>query len=348
MTQLTICSYQTETMPALLALTQATLGNSGAVRKTEAFWQWKHHANPFGQSFGLYTWDEEAQLATGLRLLLRWQFCRVDGEPVRAVRAVDTATHPNYQRRGIFSTLTRQAIADLTAEGVDFIYNTPNQQSLPGYLKMGWQVVARWPLYIKLLRPWHMMAKRLWQQSESASHEFSHAFAPSILTWSQFIERYGAQLPALIKQAEAARCQVGLRTVRTMAYLDWRYGRHPHIQYGVYAESDANNNLMGFAVLRPNLRYGWCETVLTELFLLQAHVQFGRSFLQRMTRQLQSDYVIAHAAAQSIEQQMLQRSGFLRAPRQGMIFTVRPLQASAAPGCEPAHWDLTLGDLEIF
>ncbi|MEZ4729007.1 MAG: GNAT family N-acetyltransferase [Caldilineaceae bacterium] len=348
MTQLTIRSYETDAIPALLALTRATLGNHGAVRKTEDFWHWKHHANPFGPSFGLYTWDEETQLATGLRVLLRWQFCRGTGQSLRAVRAVDTATHPGYQRRGIFSTLTRQAIADLSTEGVDLIYNTPNQQSLPGYLKMGWQVVAQWPLYLKLLRPWRMVAKRLRRQPKPAAPAWCDVFTPAILPWAAFYDRYRAQLPPLIAQAEATRRQVGLRTVRTVPYLDWRYGQHPHIHYGVYAERDLTDKVTGFAILRPNLRYGWCETVLTELFLTHPDSQSGCSFLRRMVKQLQSDYVIAHAAAQTNELQMLQQSGFLRVPRQGLIFTIRPLQPFAAQWGEATQWDLTLGDLEIF
>ena len=66
------------------------------------------------------------------------------------MRAVDTATHPDYQGRGIFSRLTLHAIDELRADGVAFVFNTPNDQSRPGYLKMGWQPVARLPV---LFRP---------------------------------------------------------------------------------------------------------------------------------------------------------------------------------------------------
>src|SRR2546425_1227972 len=74
------------------------------------------------------------------------------GDPVKglAVRRYtdddEPATDPAYQGRGIFSGLTLHAIDELTREGLHFIFNTPNDQSLPGYLKMGWQIVGKLPV----------------------------------------------------------------------------------------------------------------------------------------------------------------------------------------------------------
>ncbi len=61
---------------------------------------------------------------------------------VRAVRAVDTATHPDHQGRGIFSTLTPTR-SRRCGSRADLVFNTPNEKSLPGYLKMGWQIVGQ-------------------------------------------------------------------------------------------------------------------------------------------------------------------------------------------------------------
>ena len=42
----------------------------------------------------------------------------LDGQPVRAVRAVDTATHPDHQGRGVFTALTEHALDGLRDDGV--------------------------------------------------------------------------------------------------------------------------------------------------------------------------------------------------------------------------------------
>ncbi|NUN06074.1 MAG: GNAT family N-acetyltransferase [Bdellovibrio sp.] len=345
---LRICRYNAEAIPEVLKLVKVTLGNEGAVRKTEAFWRWKHEDNHFGSSYGLYAQDEAQALAVGLRVLMRWQFRAKDGQMQQAVRAVDTATHPAYQRLGIFSQLTRQAVEDLKQEGVDLIFNTPNAQSLPGYLKMGWQVVAKWPLYIRVLKPARMLTRRL--KSIAVSQQiikFEAFFAPNIMTWQVFAARYKKDIPNLVLYWEQQRRQTGLRTFRDFDYIQWRYGQHPHLTYGFYA-FEHGGRLAGFAILRPNWRYGWQEMVLTEMFLQQPDKKLGRSFLKNLTKQLRGDYLVTHFSAPTFEKALLRRAGFLKVPRQGMTFTVNPLSARSQSALVAASWDLTLGDLEIF
>ena len=89
----------------------------------------------------------------GYRTFLRWEFEDGHGQVHRAVRAVDTATHPDFQGRGVFRTLTLAAVEAMTAEGVDFVFNTPNDKSRPGYLKMGWHEVGRLPAAVAVRGP---------------------------------------------------------------------------------------------------------------------------------------------------------------------------------------------------
>jgi hypothetical protein len=340
--------YTFKVVPEVLKLLQLTLGNSGAVRKTNDFWQWKHHANPFGVSYGLLAWDEQAEEIASLRVLMRWSFGTRDGKVVQAARAVDTATHPDHQRRGLFLRLTRRAVVELTAEGSGFIFNTPNQKSLPGYLKMGWKEAARWPLYLKPLRPLRMAYRRLRPKPPEAAMAFANQFREGILPWHTFMQRYGDQVENLLTTWERARRQVGLRTVRTVDYLNWRYGGHPHIEYGVYPHTDQGYRLQGFAILRPNGRFGWQETVLTEVCLAQPELSLGVQLMRGLCHNLTSDYLIAHFAEGTLEAELLRRCRFWKVPRQQIIFTVHPLQATTGHITQPNAWDLSLGDLEIF
>lgn len=332
----------------MLTLAQEALGSTIATPMTPAFWQWKHHANTFGESYGIYSKDEHQSRVAGMRILMRWQFTSSHGRCILAARAVDTATHPDYQRLGIFSTLTRQAIKDLAQEGVHTIYNTPNQQSLPGYLKMGWRVVATWPLYMKALRPWRMMIRQIRKHATTPALDFAAYFRPPIMTWAEFSERYRDEVAGLIPSWEAERPRRGLRTPRTFDYLNWRYGQHPAIQYGVFAEVGASGRLEAFVILRPNLRYGWQEVVVTELFLAEPSVKRASAVLHKVAGQINGDYLIAHFGAETLEEQALRRSGFLRVPRRGIVFTVRTLQEGLEDLYEPGNWDLSLGDLEVF
>ena len=147
--------------PAVLALLADSLGWARDDSFAD-FFDWKHRQNPFGPSPAwVAVADDEI---VGFRTFLRWEFEHPDRRRRRAVRAVDTATAPAYQGRGVFRALTTTAVAELTDDGVDFVFNTPNDQSRPGYLRMGWFDVGRLPLEARTTRIaglWRMRTARV-------------------------------------------------------------------------------------------------------------------------------------------------------------------------------------------
>ena len=67
----------------------------------------------------------------GFRAFLRWELVGPDGRVRYAARAVDTATDPDFQGRGIFTRLTLEALDALPADGVELVFNTPNARASP-------------------------------------------------------------------------------------------------------------------------------------------------------------------------------------------------------------------------
>jgi len=151
-TQVAIREYQATDETPVIALLNLALGTARAFERSTAFFRWKHLENPFGRSLMLLA---DSEKVVGLRAFLRWQF-RAGGQTIRAVRAVDTATHPEFQRMGIFSRLTSACVDRARAEGVHLVFNTPNQYSMPGYLKLGWTHVGRSTVFVRPLRPARM------------------------------------------------------------------------------------------------------------------------------------------------------------------------------------------------
>ncbi|UJP64160.1 GNAT family N-acetyltransferase [Mongoliitalea daihaiensis] len=133
-------------IPAIVEVLRQSLGE-GLMPKSEELWTWKHLANPFGPSPVLLACESER--IVGVRAFMPWQW-RLEQQTYQAVRAVDTAVLPAYQGKGIFSRLTAQLVQECTDSKVDFIFNTPNKQSMPGYLKLGWEHVGRIPVSLQL------------------------------------------------------------------------------------------------------------------------------------------------------------------------------------------------------
>ena len=342
-------AYRPGDEEAFLPLLRASLGETTAAPQSRAFWSWKHLENPFGRSYGIFAWDGSAQRALALRALMRWRFVDPEGRRVEAVRAVDTATDPSCRRMGLFSSLTRRAVDELARGGTGFIFNTPNAASLPGYLKLGWQLVATWPLHARLLRPLRLIAAlpALRRGCGSSLPPWRELFGREALSWREFRERFGAAVAEVVDAGERARLRRGLRTERTIGYLDWRYGEHPGVTYAA-VPLVRGGALAGFAVLRPNVRFGLREAVLAELVQREADPSLAHELLAAVGRAVRTDYVVALFPGGSPELVALRRARYLRVPRRGITFTVRPLATGA---WDPRHadaWDLSAGDLEVF
>ncbi|SHF91350.1 Acetyltransferase (GNAT) domain-containing protein [Salegentibacter echinorum] len=100
---------------------------------------WKHIENPFGRSFGLLACD--ADKIVGVRMFMKWELTG-EGKTIKAIRPVDTLTHPEYRGRGIFKELTLCGLEKYKTH-YDLVFNTPNANSLPGNLKMGWSICTQ-------------------------------------------------------------------------------------------------------------------------------------------------------------------------------------------------------------
>ncbi|MFT4656234.1 MAG: hypothetical protein ACI8V4_000395 [Ilumatobacter sp.] len=153
----------------------------------------------------------------GVRLFVRWRFRRGD-QTLSAVRAVDTATHPDHQGRGLFTRLTSDALAACLTDGVDFVFSTPNAQSRPGDLKMGWRDVGRPRVTI---RPTSIGSLASIIKSRTPADRWSLPIdiGDDIKTWLDHAD------PARRSAPDVSSTDRNLRTDVDDTVLAWRYGR---------------------------------------------------------------------------------------------------------------------------
>ncbi|MEQ8840690.1 MAG: GNAT family N-acetyltransferase [Acidimicrobiales bacterium] len=303
-------------IPAAIEVATAALGWTPG-EPHEAFFRWKHLENPAGASPMWLAIDDGA--AVGFRTMLRWTFHDEAGELRPAARAVDTATHPDHERRGIFRALTTEAVDDLTSEGVAFVFNTPNDNSRPGYLRMGWRDVGRIPTRVAVAGPRSLprlararTAARKWSEPCPAGTPVEQAIDDLVA-----LERATPRPPALT-------------TVRSRDHLLWRYGFEP-LHYRVLRTDAAA------AVVRLRRRGPALEAVLAEIFSPDA--ASTRHLLRAVRRQLPADHLLTLAATPH------PAPWLPTLPRLGPRLTVRDL---AAAGPDRDRFRFSLGDIELF
>ena len=228
---------EAEDTPQILSVLRAALGESPLLRRTPELFAWKHLDNPFGRSIVLVA--TRGSQVVGVRALMRWELVLPRGMTIKCVRPVDTATHPDFSRKGIFRALTLEALDAARDSGVQLVFNTPNRMSAAGYFSMGWKEVG-WMGAI--VRP--RLGKAI-----SVKNGQSPSIAEAVPDAQPF------------RAADVAdRAPLGLRTPRTPEYLSWRFSRHPTAQYGWLGDTSGCG-----LVVRASQRNGRVETVIADL-----------------------------------------------------------------------------------
>ena len=307
---------------AILEMLRVSLGREFDDRYSELF-AWKHAENVFGPSPAWVACDGE-HLA-GFRTFMRWEF--LDGDRVlRAVRAVDTATHPDYQGRGIFTRLTLHALEELAVAGVDFVFNTPNDQSRPGYLKMGWQVVGKLPTAI---RPTSLMRLPKIAKARVPAERWSMSSSAGVAARELLGDQDG--LNTLLESQDS----VGMRTRLSPEFFRWRFGT-PLLEYR--AITAPGGVAHGVIVFRIRRRGSAREAAVVALLTRPGDRCTAAGLVREVARLADADYLLALGGSR------VWPGGMLRVPRLGPVLTVRQLGTSKPPD----NWDMSLGDIELF
>lgn len=300
----------------IITLVRRSLGSDGDPRYPELF-AWKHDTNRFGRSPMWVATDGGRIVA--FRAFMRWEFVR-GGSVLRAVRAVDTATDPDYQGRGLFRRLTMHGIDEVRAEGVEFVFNTPNTQSRPGYLKMEWCEVGRLPAAVHFSGPSGALAA---VRSRVPADRWS-----ATLTIGTSVEEWLAGSGPDGRWPES----VDVREIRTHAdreFLAWRFAT-PLLGYRVIDDGDAA------IICRARRRGAAVELAVVAAF-------GGRRATDRLAscaaRQAGASYAIRLGQPQM-------SSSFVPLPGGGPVLTWRGVNDRGQPPL--SNWALTLGDIELF
>jgi GNAT superfamily N-acetyltransferase len=316
-------------LPAILALARRTMGWLGD-EHDDAFFRWKHLDNPFGRS-PMWVAEFDGRIV-GLRTFVRWELVHPDGSVAHAVRAVDTATDPEFQGRGIFTALTLHALDELRAEGVDFVFNTPNEQSLPGYLKMDWQIVGRLTAAVRPTSVSSLVVLARARKPASLGAVGINVGAPAL-------DAFG-DTDAVQDLLDRLPRAPGLATRRTPEYLAWRYGL-PALRYR--ALTGPGGLAAGAVVFHLRRRGAALEAVVCDALLPAGAAPALPSLLRPLADETGADYLIR------LDHRGPDRSSaprFIPVPRVGPVLTVRAV--GRRPPTDLASWALSLGDIELF
>jgi len=321
---LTIRPPHTTELPAIIQLLKASLGDVSS-EKSERYWDWKHINNPFGASPVLVA-EENGELI-GIRAFMRWDW-QMGDNVYRCLRAVDTATHPAHQGKGIFKKLTLQLIEEAGKQGYDFIFNTPNTQSTPGYLKMGWKTWGKVPLWLHPVAVFKKPDMQVWEKCKQELQQADFS-SMKISNW-----------------ISASSKQNVLLTPVSSEWLAWRYRDCPVKDYGLFRYQHQENEVNLFFCLKGN-------GMKTELRICSAifNGKFDLALLTRasnkLARSIGCRIVTCGGLGESVSSSQL-FNGWFSVRKWSVTATVRNIPNGRYLPDEQTQWLMQTGDMELF
>lgn len=310
-------------IPAIVELLKSSLGE-GIIKKSKDLWNWKHVQNPHGASPVLIA--EADGRVVGVRAFLRWQW-QYKGRVLQAIRAVDTATHPEFQGKGIFKKLTLQGLKDADIAGIHFVYNTPNESSKPGYLKMGWIEMGRMTLKLKV-NPF--------------------AYKKTILPTSpkQNWSKLESVLPLLHNPIAEAHY---VQTLLSPDYIKWRYQNNPLFDYNFI--SDYKSFVLFYRIKSHSFGQ---ELRVVDLFVNKAtYSNNAKQELINSFKMISKACFLTSASGRHFEltSAVYPVMGLLPIMDKGPIVTLRNVSLQDEMFKEISkqeQWGYVLGDMELF
>jgi N-acetylglutamate synthase-like GNAT family acetyltransferase len=299
-------------IPQIIEVLKAGLGE-GLIKKTERVWHYKHTENPFGKSI-VYVAETNGKIV-GVRAFMQWRW-QYKKKICTAYRAVDTATHPDYQRQGIFKKLTLQALKHAGENQETFVFNTPNENSRPGYLKMGWKIVDK----IKVsLAPSFLYPQAGIKKTEKINNNAD--------AWQAVCQDFNNQLQKTGK----------IFTPKSAEYLKWRYVNNPIQSYQII---DGDSFFIAYYIKKH--KYFNELRIAENIILPEAPVKQIRNYLVK--KAFQNKCLLISTSQKELFNWKI-FGNF------GPILTFKPLTKNRLfidSAMSINNWYYNLGDLELF
>jgi predicted N-acetyltransferase YhbS len=243
--------FEENDLQSLLNLLRSTFNGYPKLQ----YWVWKYTKNPHGSPI-IWVAEDKGKIV-GCYILNPVKL-RIGQKVVKAAQSVDAAVDPAYRGGGIFKKLAVGAIAQAAKEGVSIIYAFPTEISYKGQVRIGYNPMFIIPKMFRVFRMGSLLEGKL---------HLSNSILPKTLDMVDAFQRinkekisFGSNYDLKVKVIrdfdsrfeafwkETCRENNSVLVERDLAYLNWRYMKHPERYYTTYV-CEKSGEIVGYAVV---------------------------------------------------------------------------------------------------
>jgi Acetyltransferase (GNAT) domain len=344
-----IRAYRPGDERALVALFERVFGRP----ITEAHWRWKLKQPPSPVENVWLAVDGDMLVFHYAGIPTRY---RLPGGDVTAMVSVDTMTAPEFQRRGLLSSVGREVYDTWREAGVPFVIGLPNERWGSRTGALGWEPLFPLQWLVRPLRPEAILARRLKLPTLARL-----AFLGAV--WNGFwrirvrrdsevqmrpVERAGPEFDRLWQRCGA---DAPVSVVRDSAWVNWRYLDANAGAYRVLL-AEREGQPIGYVAYRVETHPGGVAGFIAELFTAQSDSR-GRGALIDQTLDALcaagADNAITLAIPSTPLYDSLKGAGFMRS-RGAFSVQIVPLAPDLPMDTlrDPLSWNMAGGDFDVI
>jgi len=280
----------------------------------------------------------------------------VDGRRLRAGVLCDFAVTRAHRVAGAALAIQRALVEASRATGMDLLYGYPNEKSIAVFKRIGYQVVGEATMWVKPLHSAYKLRSVLrWKRATTLAAgpvDMALALMDRVRRWRTWMPASGRPLSGPDARAddlwERMRAGYAIMGEKSLAYLDWRYGRFvtaEHRFFGLFPSRD--ERLAGFAVYTVKDGKAFVHDLFTD-----RRKRSDEALLLALAEHLRGQIVdsmwLSYVGSPAFGER-LRNVGFLRRPGTRALVLhpaglTEPLRARVL---EPANWFMLDGELDI-
>lgn len=227
---------------------------------TKEWWNWKYMSNPngfFGEEGDIWVAEVDNEIIGHYAIMP--EKLKVNSKITRVAQSIDTATHPDYRRRGLFTSLAKKVYND-AMDRYPFIYGFPSEMAYKGFIKLGWRDI-RITSFCKVLDYDAVLSTKFGNKLVRAVLELGVRTIIKVRQWGKVLHGKGEggstieiekidEFPTEIDDfCNEVSKNYSFTLERTHEYLNWRFSKL-FGNYQIYvARSVQNKEITGYIVL---------------------------------------------------------------------------------------------------
>lgn len=349
-----------EHLEAIASLARSHYGDSDDTAQAEYLLH-EYFENPDGDAIVQIAWNDDKQEAGGQEALVPKQV-KLGSRTVMDLMSVNTITRADYQGQGVFTTLGRDALRSAEEAGCyEISHGMPNQNSYHGFVtKLGYTDLGSLPLYVRPLRPSHLVRDFLHQNwlapfAKPVDWLTAYRHAPAIPEGASFVKLSTENLSLADAFWERIKDKYPIMVQRTGSYLRYRFVEIPRRNYTCwYALRDGAP--VAFVIGRVMEVSGMQCAMIADFLFVTGFEQEAWALLRHVLFLLQCQGGnLAGCLMQPFteEAKILKKTGFFVCPKglepQPFPFILRILGEDPAlqMAMDFRNWFFTMGDYDV-